>query len=154
MYGPLLFIHSWTRWIVVVSGLYFLIRCLLGWVRNQQWGSSENHFIWAFNQILGYQILFGLTLYIAASPFVKLAIANPSLISTQPVVNFWVARHAPTMFFTLGVFHMGRAKVKKAPLESRFRIYTITFSILMALILSAIPWTGLVYGRPWFRWIF
>jgi hypothetical protein len=154
MYGPLLLIHSWTRWIVVVSGILFLIRCLVGWMKRQEWSSSENYFIWGFNQILGYQILFGFTLYIAASPYVRMAISNPSLISTNPVVGFWVARHAVTMLSTLGVFHVGRAKAKKAPQDSRFRIYTITFTVLMAMILSAIPWAGLAYGRPWFRWIF
>jgi hypothetical protein len=154
MYGPMLLIHSWTRWIVVISSFYCLIRCFVGWLRKQEWGSTENYFIWAFNQILGYQILFGLMLYIGASPFVKMAISDPALIQSNPVVNFWVARHGPTMLLTLGVFHVGRAQATKAPANARYRIYAITFTVLMVMFLSAIPWVGLVYGRPWFRWVF
>lgn len=154
MYAPLLFIHSWTRWIVVVSGIYFLARCYGGWISRKTWRPSDNHFIWAFNQILGYQILFGLTLYLGASPWVKIALSNPSSVFTNPNISFWVARHAPSMLLSFGVFHLGRVRANRSLPEGRYRIYAITFTFLMAIIFSAVPWKGLVYGRPWFRWYF
>lgn len=115
---------------------------------------SDNHFIWAFNQILGYQILFGLTLYLGASPLVKSVLLNPASALTDPYVTFWVVRHGSSMLLSFGVFHIGRVMANKSLPEGRYRIYAVTFTVLMALIFSAVPWKWLTYGRPWFRWYF
>ena len=154
MYQPLLFIHSWFRWILFIAIIYFFIRSAKAWRTQHNWTGQDNYFIWAFNQIFGYQLGFGLTLWTGLSPMTKTGFKNPSLIFDNGVISFWVLRHAITMILAFGVFHIGRAKSKKAPPNDCFKIYTITFGIILTLVASAIPWPWLSYGRSLFRWWF
>jgi hypothetical protein len=151
MYGPLLLIHSWTRWAVVLALAYFFVKATYGWIARRPWTGADSHFMWAFNQLLGYQVLFGFALWIGASPIVKVAFKNPQLALQDGVISFWALRHGLTMIFALGAFHMGHARAKRGPAERRCKIYSITFLVLIALIGSAIPWPWLAYGRPLFR---
>ncbi len=152
MYELLLFIHSWTRWIVLIAIIYFFLRSLRGWRTGAPWTAQDHYFIWAFNQIFGYQVLFGLTLWIGLSPMTKAGIKNPNLILQDGAISFWVLRHALTMILAFGLFHAGRAKSKKVSTIQRFKVYALTFGMMLAMIASAIPWPWLSYGRLLFRW--
>ena len=152
MYQPLLFIHSWMRWTIIFAIIYFLIRSINGWSKQSPWTSQDNYYIWAFNQVFGYQILFGLTLWISLSPMTKAGFKDSSLILENSMIFFWFLRHPITMILALGAFHMGKAKGRSAVPEKRFKIFAVTFLIVLLVIASAIPWPGLSYGRSLFRW--
>lgn len=152
MYSALLFIHSWTRWIVVAATLYFLVKSAIGWSRGKKWTSADNHFIWIFSQVFGYQILIGLTIYLAVSPMVRAAVSDPGSILSNGVINFWTLRHPLSMILAFVVYQVGEGRAKKGAIEKRYAIYTITFAAVFAIMCSAIPWDGLSYGRPYFRW--
>lgn len=151
MYEPLLLIHSAIRWIVLIAMCYFLVRSIRGAVRKEKWTGAEQYFVWAFDQAFGYQVLFGFTLWLAMSPFTKAAFLNPAELQSNPVVRFWTIRHALTMLVAFGLWHAGRARAKRAAPELRYRIFAFTFAVVLALVLSAIPWPGLSYGRPLLR---
>lgn len=152
MYGPLLLIHSWTRWIVLIAAIYFLFKSAYGWLSKKPVSPADNKFLWAFDQVLNYQVLFGLAIYIAASPMVRAAIAAPSEILSNPVIQFWTLRHPITMLAVIAVFQIGKGRGVRAESSKRYQIYCLTFAAVLLLIVSAIPWEGLTYGRPFFRW--
>ena len=122
------------------------------WRQQAPWMAQDSYFIWAFNQVFGYQIGFGITLWIGLNPMTKVGFKNPSLVLENGVISFWVLRHAITMILALGTFHIGKARSKKVIPNDRFKIYTVTFAIILTLITSAIPWPWLSYGRALFRW--
>ena len=149
MYEPILLIHSWTRWIVLISLIYFFIRCLKGWFKGEAWGSSEAFFMNAFHQAYGFQVLFGLTLWFALSPMVHAFFLNPDLISQKPF-SFWAVRHPGEMLFGFLLFEILAYRSKRS--VHRFRSYAITFGVILVILVSAIPWPWLDVGRPLFRY--
>lgn len=151
MYESILLVHSWTRWAVFLSVLYFLFRCARGWRQGLSWTASDNHFLWAFTQVFFYQVGFGLFLWMALSPLTKSGFRNPALITENGVITFWILRHPLTMLLALGVFQIGRARAKKIAPAERHRLYTITLALVLLLLCSAIPWPWLEYGRPLLR---
>lgn len=151
MYEPLLFIHSWTRWVVLLSAIYFLLTSLDAIARGRAWTGVDARFVWAFDQILAYQALFGFALWLAASPVVHAAFLNPGLILSNPLHQFWALRHPLSMLVAVGAFQVGKVIARRSPATSRFKVYAITLTVTLAIILSAIPWPSLVYGRVLFR---
>jgi hypothetical protein len=142
------------RWIVAFAILFYFGRAMVGVLNRARPTELDTNFLWAFNQIFGYQILFGLTLWLAASPFVKVGLKNPGEMLSDPAISFWTLRHPLTMIFALGIFHMGKAFVRKRGTpENYFKYYSAIFFLILVTVASAIPWPGLVYGRDWFRWI-
>lgn len=152
MYESLLFIHSWTRWVVFIGLIYFLIKATSGWLMKTPWKASDGHFIWAFDQVFGYQVLFGLTLWLGLSPYTKTVFKDFNLLWENPVLFFWTLRHGLTMILALGVFHMGKGKAKRASDNKKYKIFAFTFAGSLLLVISAIPWPWLSYGRALIRW--
>lgn len=152
MYEPFLLLHSWTRWLVLLPAVYFFVKSVAGAAGYARWSAGENYFIWAFNQVFGYQVLFGLSLWLGASPIVKAAFRTPAIIFEDATIGFWTLRHPLTMIAALGVFHIGKAKAKRVEIERKFKYFAVTFGVILLLIASAIPWPWLTYGRPLLRW--
>jgi hypothetical protein len=152
MFDSVLFVHSWFRWILFFGIIYFLVRSLYGWLAKKPWTDTDAKFVWAFDQIFGYQILFGLVLWLVGSPLTKAMFADPSIVMHNKVISFFSFRHGVTMILALGVLHMGKAKAKKSSEDKRFKIFAIIFGVIFILVMSAIPWPGLAYGRDLFRW--
>lgn len=153
MYSSLLFIHSWTRWVVVLGGIGLTSQMFLRWHQRRQWGGADNGLVWAFSQVFGYQVLFGLSLYIGGSPYTKVLISKPGLTLKTPVFFFWGLRHPATMLLALAIFQIGkRISQKHVQIEGRHRAFAVTLLLTMLAILSAIPWPKLEYGRSFFRW--
>lgn len=153
MYSSLLFIHSWARWIVLLGGLALMSKMYLGWAKKSKWGGYENGLIWAFSQLLGYQVLFGLGLYLGGSPYTKYLISHTHEALGSSLFSFWSIRHPLTMVLALITFQAGKHFSQKyANHQDRHRCFAITMSVTMLIVLTAIPWPTLTYGRSLFRW--
>lgn len=153
MYEPMLLIHSWTRWIVLISLALLFMRSLQGWVKQAEWNEGHTTFVWAVDQVLGYQVLFGLLIWLALSPFSKAGFAKPSDIVGNPLVFFWTLRHPLTMILALGLFQIAKARMKRQPSSAgKFKLIATATGAILILIATAIPWPGLDYGRALFRW--
>ena len=154
MYEPLLFIHSWIRWIVLIGAIYFFIRAIKGFLKKEPWSESEDHFIWAYNQIFGYQILFGLTLWLGLSPITKAAFKDFSLIQDNMAILFYFVVHGFSMIIALGIFHMIKAKEKRqVDPAMKYKLYIKGFAAILTIFFFAIPWPWYDFGRSFFRWI-
>lgn len=130
----ILFIHSWVRWVVLLSGLAGVGKFGLGWLQKQSFTKLDKQILTTFTMSLSVQFVLGLvliTLYLVTVP-VSMAVARP-----------WL-EHAFTMFIALGVAH-ATAKWKSAPDNIRFRNYAI--AILVSLILIVVGIMPLGVGR-------
>ncbi len=98
------------------------------------------------------QVLIGLILYFGLSPFTVDAMNNVAQAMKTPQLRFWLVEHAVGMLVVMGMVRMGRimSANSKNPATARRR-RLICFSIALLALLASIPWPGLVYGRPLFR---
>lgn len=151
MYEPLLFIHSWMRWIVLLSAVYFFFRSVYGAITRKVFSGSDAHFMWAFTQAILYQALFGIALWLGASPFVKEAFHSPESLTENLAVKFWTIRHPAEMLSAVILFFIAHQQIQKRALNRRFLAYAILFGVWLGMVVSAIPWPWLSYGRALFR---
>ena len=142
MYGLVLLIHSWLRWVVIAAGLVAVVR------GGQRDGAAGR---W-FTILLDVQILLGLLLYFALSPFTRNALADFGAAMGSPQLRFWAVEHVFGMVIGTALAHIGRARVRKAAPERRPRVAAIFYGLAMLAILASIPWPGMPAGRPLFRW--
>ena len=151
-YSLFLTLHSLVRWLVVIFAILALVRAYRGWFKGLSWGKSDNRAGILFTSILDTQFLLGLVLYFLFSPWTARLFANFSAGMKNPVEAFFGLEHVIPMVIAIILAHVGRAKARKATdAVVKHRTTAVWFSISVVLILAAIPWPFLVYGRPIFR---
>lgn len=152
MYEPLLFAHSWIRWVVVLAGIYLIIRLISGSISNRIWNDSDEHLTAAFGQILAYQLIVGFLLYLGLSPVVKTAFLDPAESLKNPLQAYWLVYHGLAMITALATYEIGRRRAIKAS-SSKQKYIRMLFVALasFSLVVAAIPWPFLYYGRSWIR---
>jgi hypothetical protein len=153
MYESIILMHHWFRWLVLLLGFILMIKSINGWRTQKSWSAVEGHLLWGFNQAFMYQIALGLTLYLGISPIPKMALQNVAVSWSDPFLRFWTFLHGPTMLLSLCIFHLGRYLFKRRAPAARFKIMSLTMIVVMSLIMAAIPWRFLSYGRPFLRLI-
>lgn len=153
MYEHLLFIHSWTRWAVLIGAVHFLVRAIKGFVRNEIWSRGDDYFIRVYHQVFGFQVLFGLTLWIGFSPMTKAAFHDFGVMKDNFAILFYLILHAGAMLLALGLFEIARAKAKKLnESKGKFRLYIRSLFAVLFIFFLAIPWPWYSFGRALFRW--
>jgi hypothetical protein len=152
MYEPLLFIHSWGRYAVLVASLLLTFHCLKSWASGVPWGGRENGMTWAYSQVLGFQALFGLALFLGGSPFARLLIRDPGQALHQPITFFFAIRHPLSMLASVAVYFVGKKiALNRKPPANRQRDFGMVMLLSTAILFSAVPWAWLPYGRAWVR---
>lgn len=150
MYSAVLLIHSWIRWIALVAA----VGVTLAAVRNQVEGDRSVADRWGMVAMmaLDLQMLLGLLLYFALSPFTTEALQNFSAAMQTPPLRFWAVEHVSSMFGAVILAHVGRALARKArtPASKRTRLL-VCFGLSTLLMMLGTPWPGLANGRPLFR---
>jgi hypothetical protein len=139
MYATVLLIHSWVRWLALAAGI--------GTTATRKEG-------WALTTMiaLDVQLLLGLLLYLVVSPNMAEIRAHFGEAMRNAQLRFWAVEHLTAMILAVVFAHVGRvlARRAKTPEAVRSRIL-ICFGIATLLMLIGIPWPGLAYGRPLFR---
>jgi len=150
MYGAVLLLHSWIRWIALVS----VVGVALAALRNQVTGDRSVADRWGLVAMmaLDFQMLLGVLLYFALSPFTTEALKDFGAAMKNPPLRFWAVEHVTAMFAVVILAHVGRALARKAasPSAKRSRLL-ICFGLATVLILVGTPWPGMANGRPFFR---
>jgi hypothetical protein len=152
MYSAALFIHSWIRWAVVLTGLYAFVRSALGASRRGQWTPADDRAGSWFVMALNLQMLVGLLLYFFLSPLTAVALHNFSGAMKDPVLRFWAVEHVFGMVIGIALAQIGRARARKTDSLRRHRVAAIFFGLAMVVILASIPWPGSPHGRPLLHW--
>lgn len=146
MYEYLLLFHSWFRWLVLILATVNIFMLITTPFTAD---SIHSKLLWFYDQIFGYQFFMGLTMWLFASPIVKVIFSNWKLIFHEYIYFFWGVQHPLTMTIALGVWHSFSAKARRTVSVKKY-LMGIAFSTL--LVLTAIPWPWLKIGRNLFRW--
>jgi hypothetical protein len=152
MYTAILIVHSLLRWVVLLTGVLAVMRSLPGWGGGRSWTSREDAAGRWFIIALDVQLLLGLLLYFALSPFTRQGLADFATAMRTPALRFWVMDHAFGMFVAVAIAHVGRVLIRKTgDAGAKHKRAVIFFGLALLLILAVIPWPGMPAGRPLFR---
>ena len=148
MYTLVLVLHSWLRWVALVAGVGATSATLTdrtGTTRADWWGL-------VLMMALDVQMLLGLLLYLALSPFTIEAMRDFGAAMKDPALRFFAVEHVSLMFVAVILVHVGRVLARKAatPDARRLRLM-LCFGLATLLMILAMPWPGMVSGRPLFR---
>jgi hypothetical protein len=152
MYSLLLTVHSYWRWVVLITGVLAVGYAWIGLVRGKEWMPRGRRLSLAFLAAADLQLIVGLTLYAVFSPFARIAFANFGAAMKDANLRFWTVEHSVTQLLAVALLHVGNVRAKKAPSDAlRYRRFAIYATIALLLMLIAIPWPWLDIGRPLFR---
>ena len=153
MYPTVLALHSWLRWVVLIVGLVALVRGVAGWAAGRPWSRGDNAVSAAFVGVLDLQLLIGLLLYAWLSPITWTAFSDMGGAMRNSMLRFWAVEHLFGMLIAIAVAHVGRARLRRAPVDARrHRTVAVSVGIALLIMLVTIPWPGMPYARPMLRW--
>jgi hypothetical protein len=141
MYPVILGLHNLNRWVVVVVGLWAVIRFWRGWMRRSVWTAADAQAMRFFVIALDVQMLLGFLLYAVFSPLTRQAFGDMGAAMRDPAVRYFVADHMVIMVLAIAFAHIATVRVRKAASDSaRFQTAAIWFGVVLAAILGFIPW--------------
>ena len=151
MYDLVLAAHSWIRWAVVLLGLAAVVLAIRGASGRRAWTSADNKAGLFFVTALDIQLLLGLLLYFAFSPYTALAMDDFGGAMSTSHLRFWAVEHPFGAIIALALAHVGRVKIRKTADPARkHRLAAIFFGLALLAILISIPWPGTPNARPLF----
>jgi hypothetical protein len=149
MYNTLLIIHSLLRWAIVITGLWAVIRYLIGVSSKSAFTGADKKAGLFYMIFFDLQLLVGLLLYFVASPLVKTAMQDMKSAMKDGVLRFYAVEHITMAVIAFILVHIGYSKVKKATTDAaKFRKGLIFFGIALVLVFLLIPWPFREAGRP------
>jgi hypothetical protein len=135
----LLTIHSWFRWLVLISLVYALYRAYRGWLYNKTFTIFENRVRHNTATIAHIQLIFGVWLYFI-SPITTFFIHHFADAVHIREIRFFGIEHSSTMLIAILLITIGSALAKRKTIDKeKFKTIAIWFSIALLLILAAIP---------------
>jgi uncharacterized membrane protein len=150
MYGFVLNVHSWMRWVVIATCLWSLLRSAMAGQRP--WTPADARASRIFIITLDVQFLLGLLLYLVLSPFTRQALSDIGTAMKVSALRFFVVEHLFGMIVALALAHVGAVRIRKASGDARrHRTVLIFFTLALIAIFASIPWPGMPAGRPLFR---
>ncbi|MBE7173206.1 MAG: hypothetical protein INR73_21715 [Williamsia sp.] len=152
MYPTLVALHSWMRWLVLISLLFALYRAYTGWLGKKTYTRFDNSVRNTTVTFLHIQFLLGLGLYFV-SPLVDYFLHHFKEAMHERQARFFGLEHIFVMLLSVVIITIGSAKAKRKRLDKqKFKTLAIWFTIGLLLILSSIPWPfSPLISRPWVR---
>lgn len=151
-YSIVLALHSWTRWLVLIFGLIAVFRAFSG-RQGRPWTGADNGMGAAFVGSMHLQLLLGLILYFALSPYgVKAFETQGGAVMKDAGSRFFAVEHLIGMILAVVAAQVGRSLSKKAvdPIVKHKKAFT-WFLIALLIVLVMIPWGIWNPDRPEFR---
>lgn len=154
MYTAFLVIHSYVRWVVLLTGLIAVVRGISGVAGGRPWEQADESASRRFLNSLDAQATIGIILYVFLSPFTMEAWSDPAGTLRNAPLRFIAIEHQTGMIVGLALAHIGRERIRDAssPLR-RHRLAAIFFGLAMVAILVSIPWPFMPGGRTLLRGI-
>lgn len=141
MYPFLLTTHSLMRWVVLIAGIYLIVRAVRGVVGKRPYVAGDSAAGLFFTISLDIQLVIGLLLYGVFSPVTRTAFANMADAMGTREIRFFVAEHFVLMMLAVAVAHVTSVLVRRAPVDDvKFKRAAIGGLVTLALILAGIPW--------------
>ena len=152
MYSSALWLHSWLRWAVLLTGLVAWLRAISGKTARRPWTPQDELWGLLLTISVDLQFLVGVVLYAFLSPIVRQGLRNFSVAMQISVVRFFTIEHVIGMIAGIALVHIGRVKIRKAAdADRKHRLAMVFFGIALVLMIISIPWPGLPVARPLFR---
>ncbi|MBD3582864.1 hypothetical protein [Flavobacterium selenitireducens] len=152
MYATGLFLHSITRWAVLIALLLAIYKSARGYFRKRDFTKSDNS-IRHWTATIGHiQLMIGMFVY-TQSPMVAYFWANKKEAVKNADALFFGAVHILLMFAAVILMTIASAKAKReATSSAKFKTMLVYFSIALVIIFLAIPWPFSPFvQRPLFR---
>jgi UDP-N-acetylmuramyl pentapeptide phosphotransferase/UDP-N-acetylglucosamine-1-phosphate transferase len=152
MYQTLTFLHSLTRWFVLLSLLYAIYRAYIGYSLNKEYSKTDNRIRHWTATTAHIQLIIGILFYIK-SPVISYFWNNVKEGVDQPDIIFFGLYHIIAMLTAIVLITIGSAKAKrKIKAKEKFRIQLVWFLIALVVIFIAIPWPFSPFTtRPYLR---
>jgi hypothetical protein len=149
LYNVFVTLHSVLRWLIVLIALFAIIRAATGISFKRGWMQMDNRAGLWFTSLLDLQVLVGAILYFFLSPTTAIVLRNFGAAMGDPATRFFGIEHILGMLVAVVVAHVGRSLVRKAPAPmQKHRRAAISIGLTLLIVLAAIPWPFLSYGRP------
>ncbi|HLN53021.1 MAG TPA: hypothetical protein VK212_04890 [Lentimicrobium sp.] len=151
-YSLFLFLHSWNRWLILLSGLLLIILLISYLLSNKAYNSVIKANVITYLSSLHLQLIIGLILYFVLSPFTQLALNDFGAAMKNPDLRYWAVEHSFLTLIGIVLAQTGYSKSKKKPDDkSKLKSMLIWNSIAFFIILLAVPIGLMGVERPWFR---
>src|SRR5919201_6925846 len=151
MFTTVLVLHSWIRWIALVSTVGAAFAAFRGKVQGPS--SIADRWAMASMMSLDIQLLLGLLLYLGLSPNMREILNHFGESMRRADLRFYAVEHISAMAAAVVLSHVGRVLARKAPTPAAKRSrLLVTFGLAGVLIVVGIPWPGRPGGRPLFRY--
>jgi hypothetical protein len=143
MHDVALLLHSWVRWLAIVSGVLATATAFAS--RPATAGRSRWGLI--FVSALDVQFLLGIVLLLTSNVY-----SNMAETMRDSTARFYAVEHPTIMIIAIALAHVGRALARKAssPAAARTR-QIVFFALSTVLLLAGTPWPGMHDNRPLFR---
>jgi hypothetical protein len=141
MYSVVLALHNLVRWVVIVVGVWAVMRAWRGWLRNLPWTARDHQASRLFVGVLDLQLLVGVLLYVFFSPLTRRAFQDPGAAMRDAPVRYFFVEHMTMMMAAIAIAHVGLARVRREPChDARFQTASLWLGIALAVIVGFLPW--------------
>ncbi len=152
MYHPLLYIHSYFRWGILMLLVYLVFQAFQlqkkPQPQMQQFGKGLTWYV----ILLDIQALIGFLMYLFFSPAVNHALQNFGDAMRHTDLRFWAVEHPILMVIILILGHIAKIKFKRSSSpENSLKGIGILLGISLVILLLVIPWPFSWVSRPFFR---
>ena len=139
MHAALLHTHNLLRWVVLIAGVYAVIKAASGLSGDRPYASARRASA-IFMGSVHVQLLLGLLLFLF-SPTVKEAMRDMAATMADADARFVIAEHPTLMVLAAIVVTVGSIVAKgRATDAARHKSATIFMSVTLAMLLWGIPW--------------
>ncbi|MFZ4928729.1 hypothetical protein [Chryseobacterium sp. Mn2064] len=152
MYQTLTFLHSITRWLVLLNLIYTLFRSYKGYFSNGKFTKTDDTVRHWTATIAHIQLVIGMIFYFK-SPIVQYFWKNWKEAKESFDHLFFGMIHISFMIIAIVIITVGSGLAKRRSSDrEKFKTLCVWFTIALFIIFIAIPWPFSPFAnRPYFR---
>ena len=133
-------IHNFDRWAILILGILALIFAIKGIAQKSQYGKTEDKLSLFLMIFCDIQLLLGIIL-LYSSGYIDKIKSGMGEVMKNPIDRFYIVEHGFMMILAWVLVHVGRAAIKKAPIEKKHQKTLLFYGIALLIILISIPWS-------------
>lgn len=152
MYSTILLLHSWFRWLVLISLVFAIYRGYRGWKLNKSFSKFDDRVRQITAIIAQLQLKLGIVLY-TVSPTVRYFLSYFKTAVHQREIRFFGMEHVTMMLIAVVVITIGSIRTLKQPTgQQQYKTMAVWYTIALVIIFTSIPWQfSPLISRPYFR---
>ena len=152
MYSYILALHSFTRWLVLISLLHAIYSSYKGWLGKKAYTKFDNSIRHWSATIAHVQLILGLWLYFL-SPLIDYFLHHFREAIHEREIRFFGMEHSIMMILGIVIITISSMASKRQETDTgKFRTLAIGYTFALLIILSSIPWPfSPMVSRPYIR---